>query len=189
MIGCRITELASVHLGALKNGQLIFIAQTNKGRKERAVILPEAVFEKLRSLAGQEYVFEPFSEQLREIYVDRGCQCHAERITVYKPQTFKDWLERKTQKYFKKHPQRTKFKPHNFREAVMTRAWMAGVKIEDAAIAIACDSETMRQHDLALDEQAIADGFMGRINGAPESVAAQLASGEKVAAPTTNPTQ
>jgi hypothetical protein len=29
---------------------------------------------------------------------------------------------------------------------------MAGVRVEDAAIAFACDPETMRQHYLALDE-------------------------------------
>ena len=50
----------------------------------------------------------------------------------------------------------------------MTRAWTAGIKIEDAAIAFGCDPETMREHYLALDEQAIADRVLGQINGASQ---------------------
>ena len=50
----------------------------------------------------------------------------------------------------------------------MTRAWMAGIKVEDAAIAFGCDPETMREHYLALDEQAIADRVLGQINCASE---------------------
>jgi integrase len=174
LIGCRITELAAARPGDLKDGRIIFIAQTNKGRKERAAILPVPVFEELRALAGTEYVFEAFSEQLRTIYLDRGCSHHAERIKGYSPERLKDWLENEAQSFFKKHPERLKFKLHNLRGAAMTRAWMAGIKVEDAAIAFGCDPETMREHYLALDEQAIADRVLGRISGtsqpAPETI-------------------
>jgi hypothetical protein len=166
LIGCRITELAAVRPGDLKDGRLTFVAQTNKGRKERAAILPGKVFQELIGMAGKEYVFEGFTEQLRRIYLDRGCPHYAKRIRDYRPERLKDWLENEAQLYFRKHPQRLKFKLHNLRGAAMTRAWMVGIKVEDAAIAFGCDPETMRQHYLALDEQVIADRVLTQINGA-----------------------
>jgi integrase len=178
LIGCRITELAAARPGDLRDGRITFIAQTSKGRKERAAILPVSVFEELKALAGREYVFEAFSGQLRQIYIDRGRSGHAERIKAYTPERLKDWLERETQRFFKKHPQRLKSKLHNLRGAAMTRAWLAGVRVEDAAIAFACDPETMRQHYLALDEQVIADRVLGQING--ESHLASVAADRRV---------
>jgi integrase len=170
LIGCRITELAAARPGDLKDGRITFIAQTNKGRKERAAILPDPVFEELKALAGTAYIFEGFSEQLRRIYLDRGRPHHAGRIKGYSPERLKDWLENEAQHFFKVHPQRLRFKLHNLRGAAMTRAWMAGIKVEDAAIAFGCDPETMRQHYLALDEQAIADRVLRQLNGASQPV-------------------
>ena len=47
----------------------------------------------------------------------------------------------------------------------MSRAKMAGVSYEDAAIAFGCNPETMRQHYLALDEIAITDRVMDEVQG------------------------
>ncbi len=186
LIGCRITELAAARPGDLKDGRITFIAQTNKGRKERAAILPVPVFEELKALAEREYVFEAFSEQLRSIYLDRGCPHQAQRVSVCRPERLKDWLENEAQLDFKKHPKRLKFKLHNLRGAAMPRAWTAGIKIEDAAIAFGCDPETMREHYLALDEQAMADRVLGQINGAsqPASEAIDDYRADRPASPT-----
>jgi len=102
LIGCRITELAAARPADLKVGRITFIAQTNKGRKERVAILPAPVFGELKALAGREYVFEAFSEQLRTIYLDRGCPHHSKRVSGYRPERLKDWLENEAQLYFKK---------------------------------------------------------------------------------------
>jgi len=186
LIGCRITELAAARPADLKDGRITFVAETNKGRKERAAILPAPIFEELRALAGRAYVFEAFSEQLRTIHLDRGCPHHAKRVSGYRPERLKDWLENEAQLYFKKHPKRLKFKLHNLRGAAMTRAWTAGIKVEDAAIAFGCDPETMREHYLALDEQAIADRVLGQINGAsqPASEAIDDRRADRPASPT-----
>ncbi len=85
LIGCRITELAAARSAGLKDSRITFIAQTSKGRKERAAILPLSVFEELKVFAGKEYVFEAFSKQLRRYYVERGNSQHAQRIRGYQP--------------------------------------------------------------------------------------------------------
>ena len=51
----------------------------------------------------------------------------------------------------------------------MSKAKMAGVSFEEAAIAFGCHPETMRQHYLALDEVAITDRVMAEVQGTSRS--------------------
>jgi hypothetical protein len=45
----------------------------------------------------------------------------------------------------------------------MSRARMAGISYDDAAVAFGCNSQTMWQHYIALDEVEIFDRVMERI--------------------------
>jgi hypothetical protein len=45
----------------------------------------------------------------------------------------------------------------------MSRARMAGVTYDDAAVAFGCKPDTMRKHYIALDEQDISDRVMEQI--------------------------
>ena len=45
---------------------------------------------------------------------------------------------------------------------------MAGVSYDDAAVAFGCNPQTVRQHDIALDEVAISDRVMERIQNGIE---------------------
>ena len=45
----------------------------------------------------------------------------------------------------------------------MSKARMAGVSYDDAAVAFGCNPQTMREHYIALDEQQITDRVMERI--------------------------
>ena len=54
MVGCRITELASARASGLKAGRLHFEAISTKGRKERAVRLPDTIFEELKGTLRQD---------------------------------------------------------------------------------------------------------------------------------------
>lgn len=47
----------------------------------------------------------------------------------------------------------------------MSKARMAGVGFDDAAVAFGCHPETMRKHYVALDETAISDRVMDQIQG------------------------
>ena len=165
MVGCRITELASARASGLKEGRLHFEAYTTKGRKERAVRLPDTTFEELNALSGRTYVFEAFSEQLRDLHARRGHPNHARRVLGYTPERLKDWMENQAALYFEEVPAARKFKLHNLRGTAMSVAKMAGVSFEEAAIAFGCHPETMRQHYLALDEVAITDRVMAEIQG------------------------
>jgi hypothetical protein len=65
--------------------------------------------------------------------------------------------------YFRQNPGVKRFKLHNFRGTAMSQARMAGVSFDDAAVAFGCNPETMRRHYIALDEVAITDRVMERI--------------------------
>jgi site-specific recombinase XerD len=67
-IGCRVGELASTTTDRLCDGRLTFTSETTKGRKQRACLLPPALFAELQKAAGPQYVFEHFA---RELYVAR----------------------------------------------------------------------------------------------------------------------
>ena len=165
MVGCRITELASAKATGLKEGRLHFEAFTTKGRKERAVRLPVTIFDELKRLSGERYVFESFSEQLRAIHTERGRLNHARQVRGYTPERLKDWMENQANLYFEKVPEARRFKLHNLRGTAMSVAKMAGVSFEEAAIAFGRHPETMRQHYLALDEVAITDRVMAENQG------------------------
>jgi hypothetical protein len=68
-----------------------------------------------------------------------------------------NWLQYQVVEFREAHPEVKKFKLHNFRWTAMSRARMAGIRHDDAAVAFGCNSQTMRQHYIALDEVEICD--------------------------------
>ena len=168
LTGCRIGELASASTASLKDGRLCFEAVTTKGRKQRSVRLPPALYEELKKLAGPSFVFEKFSEQLRSFHLKRGKTRSAQMVRTFTPHRLVNWLEDRVVEYLKAHPKVMKFKLHNFRGTAMSRARMAGVSYDDAAVAFGCNPQTMRQHYIALDEVEISDRVMERIQNGIE---------------------
>ena len=163
-IGCRIGELCSASTDSLSKGRICFTSETTKGRRQRACLLPPELFKELLALAGPCYLFERFSDELREIHRKRGRNNHAQAVRGFTPARLKRWLQDETKTYT-----RTKggepFKLHSFRATAMTKARMAGVPVDDAAIAFGCNPGTMRQYYLNPDEEEIADGVFKRMRG------------------------
>ncbi len=165
LTGCRIGELATTHTTNLREGRLCFDAVTTKGRKQRAVKLPAAIYEELQKVAGPNFVFERFSDQLRAYHQKRGKTNHAQMVRSFEPRRLVNWLEDRLVEFLAEHPEIKKFKLHNFRGTAMSKALEAGVSYEQAAVAFGCNPATMRQHYIALDEVAISDGVMDKIQG------------------------
>jgi integrase len=166
LVGCRIYELAAAESANLRDGRLHFACEVAKGRKERGVRLPPALYEELRAISGRKFVFELFPKQLRKALKARGLDRWAEMVgQSFEPIRLKKWLERENRQYLKKNPTAKKFKLHNLRGTAMSKAKEAGVHFEDAAIAFGCNADTMRKHYLALDEVAVTDRVMDAIQG------------------------
>ena len=89
-------------------------------------------------------------------------------VRGFTPHRLVNWLEDQVVAYLKAHPKVRKFKLHNFRGTAMSRARMAGVSYDDAAVAFGCNPQTMRQHYIALDEVTISDRVMEKIQNGIE---------------------
>jgi integrase len=165
LAGCRITELASATTDGLQDGRIRFEAESTKGRKQRNVKLPPTLHEELKAIAGKKYVFGAFAGQLRKIHIKRGNPHHAVSVGDFSPGQLRAWLQDEKSLYFKKNPTAKPFKLHNLRGTAMSKARMAGVGFDDAAVAFGCHPETMRKHYIALDETEISDRVMDKIHG------------------------
>jgi integrase len=178
LLGCRIMELTWASTDALRDGRIYFPAEETKGRKERGVKLPTAVYVELRSIAGKQYLWESFADQLRQVYLERGWRRAGRVEKVYHPSRFKKWLQRQKRIYLKQNTKAKAFKLQNLRGTAMTKAKEAGISYEDAAVAFGCNPETMRKHNVALDETLIADRVMDAIQEQSVSLAAQAVETE-----------
>ena len=93
---------------------------------------------------------------------------YATMVRDFIPRRLVNWLEDRVVEYLETHPKVKKFKLHNFRGTAMSRARMAGVSYDDAAVAFGCNPQTMREHYIALDEVAISDRVMEKIQNGIE---------------------
>src|SRR3954464_13048003 len=99
LVGCRILELSSASSSELRDGRLYFPADETKGRKERGVRLPTAVYEEIRSLAGPQFIWEAFPSQLRQAFLDRGWR-RSDRVEPdFRPSRLKKWMQREKRYY------------------------------------------------------------------------------------------
>lgn len=155
-IGCRIGELAGLPAAGLKDGRLVFEAADTKGRKQRAPMLPAALFKELKRVAGPTFAFERFADELKE-------HSDAYRVKEYEPLRLIRWLQRQARTYFETTGAEP-FKLHNYRGTAMSKARLRGVHYENASIAFGCNPETMRKHYVATDEQAISDDVFAVLN-------------------------
>jgi hypothetical protein len=111
---------------------------------------------------------DQISDQLRSFHLKRGKTRSAQMVRGFTPHRLVRWLEDQVVAYLKAHPKVRKFKLHNFRGTAMSRARMAGVSYDDAAVAFGCNPQTMRQHYIALDEVTISDRVMEKIQNGIE---------------------
>jgi hypothetical protein len=176
-IGCRIGELSSALTVNLREGRLYFPADATKGREERACLLPKTLYDELRAKAGPTYVFERFSEELREVHRRKGNHQPANAVRTFTPARLKRWMQDEAKNYFDRTNAR-KFKLHNFRGTAMSKARVAGVSTDDAAIAFDCTVATMQQHYLAFDKARVADDVFSRIQNGRVGRAHQNGEGD-----------
>ena len=175
-IGCRVTELAALSPDQLQDGRIAFTPTISKGRKARKNKLPPELFEELRRMGqGQKYVFERFSQELRDIHRHRrrgGCVA---TTLEFAPKRLVRWLQKQLTTYLEEDVNRAHFTLHNFRGTAMSRAIEEGATIDEGSVAFGCHPDTMRKHYVKVNEQKVADEVMDRIQRAG-SASGRLAS-------------
>ncbi|MDY3555049.1 hypothetical protein R5W24_004183 [Gemmata sp. JC717] len=162
-LGNRIGELCALRTDQLRDGRVVFAADSTKGRKERKAVLPPDVFAELKEQAGATWVWEKFPDQLRERLEAR--ERWSKYVKDFSPDRLKWWLQDELADFNGAHPDRQRVKAHDFRRRAMTEAWKLGIPLEKAAVAFGCNPMTMRAHYIALDETAVADEVLTAIAG------------------------
>ena len=72
-------------------------------------------------------------------------------------------LQKEVAEFFRTHPTARRFTIHEFRGTAMSTAKMAGASYDKAAISFGCHPETKRRHYLVINEVAIFDAVLDRI--------------------------
>ncbi len=163
LVGRRILQLASLPSICLKDGRLVFVSETNKGRRMEYARLPPDIYEELVGLAGPTHLWERYSEQLRTINRAKGRKGNTKE---FMPERLRRFIQNEVSAYNQENDGRPGFVPftaHNFRDTAMTRAWDAGIDLDRAALAYGCNRETMKKHYIRKNALAVADAVLEQV--------------------------
>jgi integrase len=165
--GCRLLDLCSLRSMQLRGGRLVFPPDVTKGRKERAVPLPDDLYSSLDAFKGKVWLWEGYLPGLKAILEEKGWPTHRLNM-VFSPQRLYYWVETLFADYRTAHPDRPPLTSHMFRKRAFTMAWDAGIDVRHASIAYGCNVDTMLKHYVALDEQQVTDDVFARMNAKPD---------------------
>lgn len=168
IVGRRLLQLASLPSSCLKDGRIVFCSESNKGRRMEHARVPVALYQELLDLAGPNYLWEKYTEQLKAANDTKGRRTRSKEFT---PARLKRFLQGEIDAYNKENENTPGFVPftaHNFRDTAMTKAWDAGIDLDRAAVAYGCNRETMKKHYIRKNALAIADQVFEKIFGESE---------------------
>jgi len=162
--GCRLMDLCSLKSGQLRGGRLVFPADLTKGRKERAVPLPEDLSVALDAFKGKTWLWENYLPGLKTALKAKGFPTH-QLNPEFSPQRLYFWVETLFADYRNAHKDQPTLTTHMFRKRAFTMAWQAGVDPRRAAVAYGCNVDTLMRHYVLLDEQQVTDDVFAQMSG------------------------
>jgi integrase len=162
--GCRLMDLCGLKAAQLREGRLVFPADLTKGRKERSVPLDGELADAMDVFKGKTWLWENYVPGLRAALTAKKLPTH-QLSSEFTPQRLYSWIETLFADYRKKFPDRPLLTTHMFRKRAFTLAWQKGIDARRASIAYGCNVDTLMQHYVALDEQAVTDDVFSRMNG------------------------
>ena len=164
-VGSRSFDITALRTEQLRDGRVVFPAETTKGRKDRPALLPAALFKELQAVAGPTYVFETFHRGLRECYKLNGLRCGNYVCKEFSPRRMIRWLQNVVGLFRKLHPEVPYFKPHNWRGTAITRALeLTNGNIDAVAIAFDCNPDTIRKYYAGLNKKQVADDVLAMLH-------------------------
>lgn len=161
--GCQLMDLCGLKSAQLRDGRLVFPADLTKGRKERAVPIPDDLFTPLDAVKGRVWLWEGYVPVLKAALTAKGWPTH-QLNAEFAPQRLYYWVETLFADYRKAFPDRPVLTSHMFRKRAFTVAWKAGIDARRASIAYGCNVDTLMGHYVALDEQQVTDDVFAKMN-------------------------
>jgi integrase len=163
-VGSRSFDITALRTEQLRDGRIVFPAETTRGREDRPALLPPTLYQELLAVAGPAYVFESFHQGLRECYKRNRILCGNYTCKTFSPRRMIRWLQNVVNEYRKEHADVPYFKPHNWRGTAITRALeLTNGNIDAVAIAFDCNPDTIRKYYAGLNKKQVADDVLAKL--------------------------
>lgn len=155
---CRLEDSCSLRSDQVKDGRLVFTADTTKNRSERYAILPEDLCQKLDAYKGDTFLWERYPPELIAVNKAKGYPTHRQN-PEFSPHRLYQWVVQIMQDYQKQTG--NDFSSHDFRKAAFTRAAEEDIHPKRAAVAFDVTAETMLRYYTATEKKRTADEVLG----------------------------
>ena len=162
--GCRLMDLCASSRRSCGTGGLMFPPDVAKGRKEREVPLPADLSPALDAFKGGTWLWENYVPELKAALKAKGWPTHQLK-TEFSPQRLYYWVETLFADYRKASPDRPPDDAHVPQAGVHDGLGDGDRRPAGASIAYGCNVDTLVQHYVALDEQAVTDDVFAQLHG------------------------
>ncbi len=142
---------------------MTFPANLTKGRKGRAVPMPDDLQAAVEIFKGKTRLWENYLPGLRTALAAKSFPTHplneefaSHRLYFRNETLFAD--------YRKANKDRPVLTRHTFRKRAFTKAWQTGIDVRHASIAYGCNVDTRMKHYVAPDEQQVTDDVFAKMN-------------------------
>lgn len=160
--GCRLEDICGLESKQLRDGRIVFTADTTKNRSERHAILPDDLYAELLAYRGPSYVWERYPAELKEANKKLGVPTHRQNLE-FAPRRLYQWVVQIMQVY--QEESGTHLSSHDFRKAAFTRAAEDDIHPKRAAVAFDVTAETMMRYYTATEMKQTADDVLGGLAG------------------------
>lgn len=142
---CRTADIVQLKSEQVKDGKLTFKPEQVKTRKGRSVPLPDDLYQQLRGVAGQVWLWEGWHDDCLKY---RSSPNNRKLTGGFDPETVQGVLENIFREYSDSHPDRRRISPHKFRGyGITTMATVTG-SVDLTAQALGVNAQTARKYYL-----------------------------------------
>jgi integrase len=154
LTACRLQDICGLRSGQLRDGRLVFAADTTKNRSERYARLPPDLYAELQAYKGDVYLWERYPAELKAANKKLGVPTHRQS-DGFSPNRLYMWIVQLMGKY--QEATGHHLSSHDFRKAAFTRAAEEDVHPKRAAAAFDVTAETMLRYYTATEKKKTAD--------------------------------
>lgn len=158
--GCRSQDICQLRSDQLRDGRVVWEADQTKHREDRAVLVPDELFQKLRRLAGPTYLWEGFIEDMEKYRPSKN-----RKTSGFAPKTVFWVMANIFREFGEKYPARKHLTPHSFRRRAITLVTTATQSIDATAQVIGVSAATARRYYLDAQRAFNTDEIMKKVAG------------------------
>jgi integrase len=162
LTACRLEDICQLRSEQLRDGRLVFTADTTKNRSERYAILPAELYAAIDAYKGDVYLWERYPSELIAANKAKGWPTHRQN-PEFSPKRLYLWVVQLMQGY--QFQTGAQLSSHDFRRAAFTRAAEKDIHPKRAAAAFDVTAETMMKYYTATEKKQTADEVLGGLAG------------------------